>query len=218
MTVHGSVEAPSNFLAAAAIDRLNQAVDLNLTRLTIDEGTGPRWVDVFKTGDVVPDWINDRAFDYSFAVGSDDWRKFGTEVTDSTKLPSTVGGLTLPHTIPFSINATSVTGQVKLTNPGNERGPVMLRIDGPCAGPVITHVSSGAQLIFSSSLVLGPGEYLEVDMEKKTAKANGQSSRSLYILSRGWSNFDPGNNTWSFTAATFNANSKLTVTARPAWL
>lgn len=120
-------------------------------------------------------------------------------------------------TIPFSIDAVTVTGQVSLVNPGNETGPVRLRIDGPCRGPVVTHVSTGTQLIFSSSLVLGAGEWLEVDMEARTVLANGQATRSPWITSRGWSGFTPGENTWAFTAAAFDAAARLTVVATPSW-
>ena len=120
-------------------------------------------------------------------------------------------------TIPFSIEAVTVTGQVSLVNPGNETGPVRLRIDGPCRGPVVTHVSSGAQLVFSSSLVLGAGEWIDVDMEARTVLANGQASRAPWITSRGWAGFTPGENTWAFTAAAFDADARLTVVATPSW-
>jgi len=120
-------------------------------------------------------------------------------------------------TVPFLIDAVTVTGQVSLVNPGNEAGPVHLRIDGPCAGPVITHISTGAQLVFSSALVLNAGEWLEVDMEARTVLANGQASRSGWITSRGWSQFDPGLNTWAFTAASFTSAARLTVSATPSW-
>lgn len=120
-------------------------------------------------------------------------------------------------TIPFIIDATVVTGQVTLTNDGNESGPVVLRIDGPCVGPVVTHVSTGNALVFSSSLVLQSGEFLLIDMDARTALANGQVNRAGYITSRGWSALDPGDNTFAFTAQQFNSRSQLTVTAYPAW-
>jgi hypothetical protein len=125
------------------------------------------------------------------------------------------GGLTIPFTIPSTV----VAGQINLTNPGNESGPVVLRIDGPCTGPIITHTSSTTTnaLVFSSNLSLGTGEFLLVDMDKHTALANGQTTRAGYITSRGWSLFDPGANTWAFTASTYNSGSLLTVTASPAW-
>jgi hypothetical protein len=108
---------------------------------------------------------------------------------------------------------------VAFNNPGNDTGPVVLRIDGPCTGPVVTHTSATAStaLVFASNLVLGAGEFLLVDMDKKSALGNGQASRSAYITSRSWSGFDPGANVWSFTAAIFDPASLLTVTTQPAW-
>jgi len=136
--------------------------------------------------------------------------------SDATSL-AVVADTTDALTIPFTIDAVTVTGQVSLVNPGNETGPVRLRIDGPCRGPVVTHVSSGTQLIFSSSLVLGAGEWIDVDMEARTVLANGQASRAPWITSRGWSGFTPGENTWAFTAAAFDAAARLTVVATPSW-
>jgi hypothetical protein len=65
---------------------------------------------------------------------------------------------------------------------------------------------------------MGAGEFLIVNMDAQTALANGQTTRAGYITSRGWSGFDPGANTWSFTAASFDASAQLTVTAAAAWL
>lgn len=217
VTANGHIIAPTNQAAEDAFDRLNAAVRLDDTPFRVSQGGRTRWQMFHRSDDVLDTWLNDRTVAWSLQMASDDWRKFGADVTGSTALPSTTGGLTLPTRVPFTINAVTVTGQVSLTNPGNEPGPVVLRIDGPCQGPVITHVSSGAQLVFSSSLVLGPGEFLLIDMERRTVLANGQASRSGYITSRGWSQFDPGVNTYSFTAAVYDAASLLTVTGTPAW-
>ncbi|WIA97618.1 phage tail family protein [Curtobacterium sp. MCBA15_004] len=127
------------------------------------------------------------------------------------------GGLTVAAVGGLVINAVTVTGQVSLTNPGNDTGPLRLRIDGPCTGPVVTHVGTGDRLVFSSSLVLAAGEWLDIDMEKRQVYANGQSSRAGYITSRGWFGFDPGPNTFAFTAAQYDAASQLTVAGTPAW-
>lgn len=220
VTVSGGFTAPTPAAAQAALDRLAEAVDRNEFPLSVAETTAPRWGLFYQTAELIPEWINPRQVNWSFQVASDDWRKFGTDLTASTSLPSTTGGLIIPSTglrVPFTINATTVTGQVSLVNAGNEPGPVRLRIEGPCVGPVITHVSTGAQLVFSSSLVLGPGEWIDVDMESRAVLANGQASRNGWITSRGWSQFDPGLNTWSFTAASFTPAARLTVTATPSW-
>lgn len=217
VTASGKIFAPDAGSLRDAIDRLNSAVSLAPTMLQVTEAGSTRWVNVQQSDDVIVQWLMPTIATWSIQVAATDWRKFGQTMTGSTGLPATYGGLTIPFTIPFTIDATTVSGQVNLFNPGNESGPVVLRIDGPYVGPVVTHVSTGDQLVFSSSLTAGAGEYLLIDMEKRTALANGQSSRAGYITSRGWSSFTPGSNTWAFTAASFDPNSLMTVSAVPSW-
>lgn len=214
----GRIYAPDAAALADAFDRLNDAIPAGVDRTLVVTYAGTtRWVMVQQSDDVLPGWETDVIGTWSIQVASTDWRKFGEALTGSTKLPSTSGGLTIPFTIPFTIDAVTVTGQVGLTNPGNESGPVVLRVDGPCVGPIITHASTGKALVFSSSLVLQAGEFLIIDMDARTVLANGQANRAGYITSRGWSAFDPGDNTWAFTAAQYDPNSQLTVSAVPAW-
>jgi len=214
----GRAYAPTHAALATAFDRLNAVCPVgDDATLRVFEAGRERWMSVRRSDEVISDYVMPDIGTWSLQVESVDWRKFGRAVTDSTALPSTTGGLAVPHAVPHSINAVTVTGQVSLVNPGNEPGPVMLRIDGPCRGPVVTHVSSGTSLVFSSSLVLGAGEFLLIDMERRSVLANGQSSRGGYITSRGWSQFDPGVNTYSFTAAAYDAAARLTVTGTPAW-
>lgn len=217
VAVSGLLQAPTSQAADDALDRLASEIRLDEFPLYISAGGAERWISAKRSDAVTILWVNDTDVSWSFQVGSDDWRKFGDDLTASTLLPSSTGGLTVPFTIPFTINASQVTGQVSLTNPGNETGPVRLRVDGPCTGPVITHVGSGRALVFSSTLVLGVGEWIDIDMDAQTVLANGQSSRAGYITSRGWFGFEPGPNTFSFTAQGYDPVSKLTVTATPAW-
>ena len=215
MTMAGACIAPTEALASDALDRLIDACSLDDTTLTVTKADLPRWCTVRRDGAVLPTWPNPLSFDWSIQVVALDPRKLGAPLTGSTGLPSSSGGLTVPFTVPFAINSTVVSGQVSLFNPGNETGPVTMRIDGPCTGPVITHVGSGLQLIFAASLTLGMGEFLLVDMEAHTAMAQGQSTRANWITSRGWSGLEPGNNTFAFTAAS-TSTALLTVTATPA--
>lgn len=218
ISASGKIFAPDAQSLSDAFDRLNAAIPAGVDRqFVVTDASGTRWVNVQQSDDVLTNWLMTNIGSWSIQVEATDWRKFGASLTGVTKLPSTTGGLTVPFTVPFTINATTVTGQVSLENPGNESGPVVLRIDGPCTGPVVTHVSTGNALVFSSSLVLQDGEFLLVDMDARTALANGQSNRAGYITSRGWSAFDPGDNIWAFSAAQYDSRSQLSVTAVPAW-
>ena len=217
LVLTGACIAPSAALASDALDRLIDAASLDSTHMDVIEGGRSRWAMVQRDGDVLPGWLGDVAFEYSVQLVALDPRKHGDPLTASTSLPSTSGGLTVPFTVPFSINATTVSGQVSLTNPGNTTGSIVLRIDGPCVGPVITHVASGLRLVFAASLVLGAGEWIDVDLEAHSVLANGQSSRANWITSRQWFGFERGPNTLAFTASSYTAGALLTVTAVPAW-
>lgn len=201
-----------------AIDRLHAAASLAPTTLTVTEDGGPRTAVVQREDQVLVRRPHPLSAVASVQLVAPDPRKMGVLLTANTGLPSTSGGLTIPFTVPFTIGATQVTGQVSLTNPGNIAGPVRLRIDGPVTAPVVTHVGTGRSLVFASSLVLGWGEFVVVDMERHEVLAQGQASRNQWVTERGWSAFEPGPNTWAFSAADPSTWAKLTVEAVPSWM
>lgn len=211
------VVAPTQTLLNQSLDNLYAMVDYNNTVLSVAEVGYTRSMVVRRSDEILHSRINSTMATVTFQMVAVDPRKLGYAVSANTNLPSATGGPTVPFTIPFTINSTVVSGQVSLTNAGNTQGPVKIRIDGPCVGPIITHSGTGSPLVFSSSLSLASGEWLTIDMVSRTAMANDQASRASYITSRGWSAFDPGANTWSFTAVGYDPNSRMTVTAAPAW-
>lgn len=216
----GSVVAPSQALLEDALDRLNAAVSLSDTVLIVHGAARDRWAVVRRAGEVLAPLVTPTHADWSIQLTALDPRKFGAVLTGSTGLPSSTGGLTLPLTLPLSIGSTVSRGQVSLFNPGNVAGPVTLKITAPVTAPVVTHVSAATSpraLVFSSSLVLGAGQWVDVDMDARTVLENGEASRSGWVTSRGWSAFQPGWNTWSFAAGVFHADSRLDVTAIEAW-
>lgn len=216
MTISGWITSSSAAQHSLDWDSLIANVSRQPTLMQVSERGRVRWCMVRRSAEIIRTDHSGVESEFTIQVTAKDWRKFGTALTASTALPASSGGFTYPMTYPFKIAATSISGTVSLTNPGNEVGPVTMRVDGPTTGPVITHTGSGLALVFSSSLVLNAGEWLDIDMEAHTVLANGQATRAGYITSRGWSGFDPGSNLWQFTAASFNAASRLTVTATPA--
>lgn len=216
LVVEGACIAPTAALASDALDRLVDSCSLDASVFTVVESGRSRWCNVRRDGDILATWMDATVFTWSVQFAAMDPRKMSTAVTGSTGLPSSSGGLTVPYTVPYSINAVQTSGQVSLVNPGNETGPVTMRIDGPITAPVITHVGSGLSLVFSASATLGSGEYWTVDMEAQTVLAQGQVSRAQYVTSRQWSGFEPGVNVWSFTAASYTS-ALLTVTGTPAY-
>ncbi len=217
MVATGACIAPTAALASDALDRLIDASSLDETLLTVTEGGRSRWCMARRDGDVLPVWVSgDTAFTYSVQFSADDPRKLGAPLTTGPiLLPSSSGGFSFPMSFPFSINSTVVSGQGSLFNPGNETGPVLAHFVGPLIGPVLTHVGSGLRLVFAASATIAAGEFWDVDMEAHTAMAQGQSGRANWITSRGWSGFEPGNNTWALSAASATTGS-VTITATPA--
>lgn len=210
----GIVRADTVLACEAAIDRLHAACSLSETTLQVNSASS--WHHrVRREDEVIVEKLSPSVASWSIQLVATDPRKYGTTLTASTNLPSTSGGLTIPFTIPFTIASAVTSGQVSLMNPGNVSGPVRMRIDGPITGPTVTHTGSGLQLAFATSLSLGVGEFITVDMETRQVLAQGQASRNEWVTNRGWSGFEPGANTWAFSATT--GSGILTVTATPAW-
>ncbi|MGN6200025.1 phage distal tail protein [Humibacter sp.] len=216
------LRAPSAALLNNALAQLEAAITLDEQPMVVNEAGFSRWVNVRRKQGMTPNKINSWMAAPTFQVVNIDGRRFGTPLVGTTGLPSSTGGLVIPPgglVIPaggLTIPAQVSNGQIEMFNPGNETGPVVLRVDGPISGPQISHVGSGLTLTFAASLVLGAGEWLDIDMEKHTVLANGQASRSRYITSRQWFGFETGDNTFSFAAAS-GTTGQLTVTATPAW-
>lgn len=216
MALRGRAYAPTPEAAADALDRLNDAASIDDFVFTVYEPGKTRWLFAHRVDAVQVEWTTEKELAWTIGLMADDHRKLHQELSATTGLPSTTGGLTVPFTVPFTIDAVSVSGQTSLTNSGNIAGPVRLRVDGPVSGPIITHMVSGQSLVFSSSYTLAAGQWLDIDMDAHTVLENGQANRRMYVISDDWSAFEPGDNTWSFTASAYDATARLTVYATPA--
>ena len=131
VVISGQTVAPTRALLSASVDTLASAVDLLGTTLTVVESGLSRSMTVRRDGDVALTLKPgaDLTYWWSIQLVAVDPRKLGASLTQATTLPATSGGLTIPFTIPFTIASTVISGQVSMTNPGNETGPVQLRID-----------------------------------------------------------------------------------------
>lgn len=219
MTLGGRVTNPDPHGLNASLDDLNAAVTLDGFTLAAAETGRVRTCLAKRNGEVLTPKVNNQVATFSIQIVAEDPLKYGELVTASTLLPSSTGGLIRPSTWPRTWTGVSNTGQVVLTNPGNEQAPVWLRIDGPvpAGGWTVTHIGKKQALSFATSLALGAGEFVTVDMENREVLAQGQSARAGYVTSRGWFTLDPGPNTIAFSAANYSPTAQLTVTTKPAW-
>ncbi|HET8581774.1 MAG TPA: hypothetical protein VFL65_00870 [Jatrophihabitans sp.] len=221
LAASGTIEAPTPALAWQAHDRLCRAVALDPVRLTVHEAERDRWCMVQRDDEVIPDWITDRAFEWSAQLVAKDPRKYGDPITATVGLPSSSGGLTWPVAWPIRWDASTTSGVLHIYNPGDIPVPVKMRIDSgalPLDGPFIRHDGAGVELVLSSAYTLGAGSWLDVDTGRKWVLEGGTASRNGWIVKRGWFRLDPGPNDFIFgNAGAYTAAASLTLTATPAW-
>ncbi|MGI5247766.1 hypothetical protein [Dactylosporangium sp. CA-139066] len=216
MTVKGLMSAPTAAAARDAMSRLYRAVPLGLSPLTVTEAGLARTCMVRRQDDVLANAISTCDVEWSAQVVARDPRKYTAEVSASTGLPLTSGGLTWPVTWPMTWDATVASGRLSVTNAGDFPTRPRLRIAGPCQGPRVTFVGNGLALAWD--LTLAAGQWLDVDTDKHTSLLNGQVSRSTLMLSRGW--FEIAGQAQAeiaFTADAYDPAALLTVTYRSAW-
>lgn len=219
MTIEGLILAPAAGMLSTASDLLSMAVSLGQFQMIVSEQGRVRNVMAQRQDDVQFTYLSDLVARYSIQVAAKDPRKFGDLVTASTRLPFSEGGLIRPSTWPRTWTGVSGTGKVTINNPGNTQAPAWLRIDGPlpAGGWTVTHQAKQTSLTFATSLALGSGEFVTVDMDRREVLAQGQAPRSGYVTSRGWFSLDPGDNVIAFSAANYSSTASLTVTSKPSW-
>lgn len=219
IAITGTIQAPAPSLLAAARHQLNAACSLDDTTFSVTEYGETLYSTVTRQDEVLFGDETETWTTFSLQLVAEDPRRYGQSASLQTAMPSSSGGLTFSTTFPLVFASTVVPGVVSFDNPGNIDAPVTIRIDGPCSGPIVTHISSGSQLVFESSLTLGTGEWLIIDMAERTVKAQGQASRTGYVTSRGYFSLSPGHNDVAFNAQTYNSSARMTVTApQGAWL
>ncbi|MER7280423.1 hypothetical protein ABT369_38900 [Dactylosporangium sp. NPDC000244] len=214
VSLKGMLAAPTAAAAQDALSRLNQAVSLALSPLTVTEAGLARTCMVRRQDDVLASAVSAREYEWSAQVVAPDPRKYTAWSAAVTGLPSSTGGLTWPVTWPVVWAATVTTGVLSVVNAGDIGSRPVLRIDGPCQRPRVALVGTGQVLAWD--LTLDVGQWLDVDTDRHTSLLNGQVSRSGMMTSRGWFEIT-GAQEIQFTADVYDPAALLTVTYRSAW-
>lgn len=150
---------------------------------------------------------------------------YGLEsVSGSSFLPSTSGGMTFPyHFEEPGVSVASwqwsedvMSGSVVLSNEGTASSPVMIRIDGPVVDPQILHVGSGHVIAFDTSL--GSGHYATVNGATHEILVDGTDPARGRVIRREWSQAEPGENVWAFSASEYSDTARMSVSFYPAYL
>ena len=150
---------------------------------------------------------------FSIGLVAPDPRRYSPDVvTVSTGLPQTTGGFSLPLVAPLTIGATITSGRITAVNEGNMETRPTITLMGPVpAGWTITH-NSGRRLYGRDAITAG--RTLTLDFDDRSALLDGVAAQ---VVSGAWFDLEPGDNTVSFNAATFDPAAQMTLTYRHAF-
>lgn len=199
------------------VDRLVDAIPLDIPQALTVFGVNYEDRLTFVRQEGEPDIAIVSPYEASFSIGlvAPDPLKYGSiEQVAATNLPSSVGGLTVPFSVPFSINSVTVSGSAQVDNSGNAVTYPRVIIYGPVDDARLTNVATGETLF--TNLDIAAGEYLDLDFANHTAYLNGTASRRGNV-SGTWFSLAPGTNFIAFNSPTYSAAASAQIIWRDAW-
>jgi len=145
----------------------------------------------------------------------------------SATIPSTAG-LATPvlgangNTYAALFANSNSTGAVQIINAGNVRMGYTVAIYGPCTGPALYNDTSGKVIAFKPAMILGAGEYLDVDPVNRTVFLNSDQSASRlnmidYTVTDWWL-LERGVNEVRFQPLAATPGSAAFLTTRTKWI
>lgn len=143
-----------------------------------------------------------------------------TVTTLTTGLAASPPGLAWSLTWNLNWGGASMGNAVAASNAGTFATPWAARIDGPVTNPGIENMSTGQVLSLAgdAGLVLGLGEYVEMDSTTRTVLLGGTASRySKLTANSSWWDLPPGATTLRFLGTT-SGSPQLAVSFRSAWI
>lgn len=159
-----------------------------------------------------------RSYSQCAFVALDPFVYSGAEaVVDDIALPIYVGGLSVPFTVPFTIDGSLSGGYADIVNAGTADTGLVLRIDGPVVSPRVWLVhEDGTVQRLDFDITLASGQWLDIDTKNLTVLLNGTVSRRGQT-SGDWPTLPPGTHRLRWNAAVYNSDARLAVRYRSAW-
>lgn len=156
---------------------------------------------------------------YQAQFRASDPRAYSQTETTATGavLSAAAGGLVFPDPFAWTFGA-SGGGIASVTNSGDIPTPPVLRIYGAISTPTVRLVETGETISLTGSV--SAGDYLELDVAERTVKLNGSASRLnlLDYSATTWFELPVGVSTLRLLGASFDANARLDVLYRPAFI
>jgi len=219
LTLTATASAQSQALRDVARAMLQQAVPVSdLAVLRYDEPV-PKQCLVRRSGALTEAYPT--LADVTFTIGliAPDMRKYGTiqkSLLVTQVPPGAGGGMVVPFTVPFTLDAAPPPGAAYCVNAGNFGSPPIVVITGPVSAPQLANVTTG-QTVSWSQLTLPAGQTLTVDFLNKQAWLNAPVVPSMpgispgggaYVaadISSAWWVLAPGSNLVQFTGTADSA-------------
>jgi hypothetical protein len=117
-----------------------------------------------------------------------------------------------------SVVTVAATGNTcAFTNAGSIPTPPVLRVYGGIVAPVVRITGSGAGLTFTSSV--SNGDYLEINVQNRTAKINGTTNgiAGLNAGTSDWFELPTGSGTVTLTGTSITGSPRVDLIYRSAW-
>nr|DAP05065.1 MAG TPA: tail protein [Caudoviricetes sp.] len=226
ITVEGYIIGRCTESCVTSWDAFKSVLDLAGMRLVARLGNIGRQVQVLQSAAApLVKWAGVNMLKFSLGLTSLSPCLYGLDSASGvTYLPKTSGGMTFPYMFEDSTGSLSqwtwsenvVSGRVSLSNEGTASSPVMIRIDGPVVNPQVLHVGSGHAIAFN--MTLGSGHYATVNGVTHEILIDGTDPARGRVVRREWSEAEPGENAWGFTASEYSATAHMSVSFYPAYL
>lgn len=221
ITLAGKLVAPSPAALDVALEQLLAAASLTDTTLVVHE-TIPKQATVRRSAKPLAQRLTDRVLDYSVQVTAADPRRYAVDQQQgSTGLPSSSGGLTPPYTLPYTLSATTVAGEIVARNLGSFETRPVLTVSGPVSQPqMLAQMPDGTVRPLLYGLDLAAGEQLVIDTAARSVTLTGGVSRRRFLaVPLGWPTIPAGSAvTFRFQAAAYDPSALLTARWRSAWI
>jgi hypothetical protein len=158
---------------------------------------------------------------YQATFLAEDPREYLQTETTATgaALSGAAGGLVFSAAFPWRFTP-SGAGAASVNNTGTIPTPPVFNVYGAVSSPQVLLVGSSPdeRIVLTGSV--SDGDYLEVDVFNRTIKLNGTTNRLNLLDFTGttWFDLPVGSKTIRLLGATFNANARVDVLYRPAYL
>jgi len=217
-SIEGTVYGDTAVAFKAAKDALNLALapSVDEKALTKDDRILNSKCAVLRF-DKLGRYSQDRAMTFRADFKAQSACLFGTTLnSQQIDLPTAEGGRSFPKAYPKSYGTVQVGGSATLNNAGTFPMSPIVRIYGPTDNPTVENYTTGKQV--SLALSIADGDYIEIDMAKKTVMLNGTASRFSSLADRDFWDLQPGGNDIRYSAQTVQTGSYIVVDYRDAWL